>query len=207
MSLQRITCQEASGDALVHVCDPCGRELGRVRGVVLFDGSYDVEPLKAKLKSGEAADITAAQTLFEQAIADGKAHLISETTGTEDGGSAQTGDGYGDEETRLLGYLHTLAFKDPSYAGNKEFWQEAEKEHWFIAWRTETLLHFADKPAGLQVTDPTEQELTSAVVWNITATWKSKNHPELVPLEALKKYFEGCWEVPAETPAVNNGEA
>lgn len=201
MTLQRITCESASGDPLVHVCDPCGRELGRVRGVVLFDGSYDVAPLIAKLKSGESADVTDAQTLFEQAIADGKAHLISETTGTEDGGAAQTGDGYGDEETRLLGYLHTLTFKDPSYAGNKDFWQRAEREHWIVAWRTETLLHFADKPAGLQVTDPTEQDLTSAVVWNITATWKSKDKPELVPLEALKKYFEGCWEVPDETPA------
>lgn len=194
MSLQRITCEGASGDPLVHTCDPCGRELGRVRGVVLFDGSYDIDALIAKLKSGTSADAEAAATLFEQAIANGDAHLISETTGTEDGGAAQTGDGYGDEETRLLGYLHTLSFKDPSYAGNKDFWQQAEKEHWHVAWRTETLLHFADKPAGLQVTDPTEQELTSAVVWNITATWKSKDHPELVPLEPLKKYFEGCWE-------------
>lgn len=193
MSLQRITCEGASGDALVHTCDPCGRELGRVRGVVLFAGDYDVAALITKLKAGTSEAATQAQAAFEEAIATGKAHLISETTGTEDGGAAQTGDGYGDEETRLLGYLHTLAFKDPSYAGNKDFWQNAEKEHWQVAWRTETLLHFADKPAGLQVTDPTEQELTSAVVWNITATWKSKDHPELAPLEPLRKYFEGCW--------------
>ena len=193
MSIQRITCESLSGDALVHVCDPCERELGRVRGVILFDGSYDIATLIAKLKSGNSSDVEEAVSLFETALSTGKAHLISETTGTEDGGAAQTGDGYGDEETRLLGYLHTLAFKDPSYAGNKEFWQRAERNHWIVAWRTETILHIADKPATLQVTDPTEQDLTSAVVWNINAQWKSKEKPELVPLEPLKKYFEGCW--------------
>lgn len=189
MSLQRLTCGEASGEALQHVCDPCGRELGRVRGVVLFDGSYDINTLIDKIKS-KAED---AVTEFENAVSSGKAHLISETTGTYDGGSAQTGDGYGDEETRLLGYLYTLNFKDPSYAPNKEFWEKAEHEHWVVAWRTETMLHFADKPAGIQAIAPVEQDLTSAVVWNVTATWKSKNKPEIVPLEPLAKFFEGCW--------------
>ncbi len=194
MSLQRITCEAASGEALVHVCDPCGRELGRVRGVVLFDGSYDLAPLIAKLKSGTSQDATEAATLFEQAIADGKAHLISETTGTFDGGAAQTGDGYGDEETRLLGYLYTLNFKDPSYSGNEDFYERAEAEHWKVAFRTETLLHFADKPAGIQAIAPVEQDLTSAVAWDVNATWKSKKKPIITPLEPLAKYFEGCWE-------------
>lgn len=194
MSLQRLTCEGASGEALTHVCDPCGRELGRVRGVILFDGSYNVAPLIAKLKSGKSEDATAAATLFETAVTEGYAHLISETTGTYDGGAAQTGDGYGDEETRLLGYLYTLEFKDPSYAGNKDFYEKAESEHWIVAWRTETLLHFADKPAGIQAIAPVEQDLTSAVSWNVTATWKSKAKPEIAPLEPLAKYFEGCWE-------------
>lgn len=193
MSLQRLTCESASGDALAHVCDPCGRELGRVRGVVLFDGSYDVATLIQKLKAGTSEAATQAAALFEQAILEGKAHLVSETNGTFDGGAAQTGDGYGDEETRLLGYLYTLAFKDPSYQGNKDFYEKAENEHWIVAWRTETLLHFADKPAGIQAIAPVEQDLTSAVAWNVTATWKSKAKPEITPLEPLKKYFEGCW--------------
>ena len=194
MSLQRLTCDSVSGDALTHVCDPCGRELGRVRGVVLFDGSYDITPLIEALKLGTTQGNTQAQTIFETAIEDGNAHLISETTGTFDGGSAQTGDGYGDEETRLLGYLYTLAYKDPSYAGNKDFYERAENEHWIVAWRTETLLHFADKPAGIQAIAPVEQDLTTAVAWNVTATWKSKLKPEIAPLEPLAKYFEGCWE-------------
>lgn len=194
MSLQRITCEGASGEALVHVCDPCGRELGRIRGVVLFDGSYDISTLIAKLKSTVPADATEAATLFETAVTKGDAHLISETTGTFDGGAAQTGDGYGDEETRLLGYLYTLNFKDPTYAGNKEFWERAEAEHWIVCWRTETLLHFADKPAGIQAIAPVEQDLTSAVAWDVTATWKSKAKPEITPLAPLAKYFEGCWE-------------
>ena len=191
MSLQRITCDGASGDPLVHTCDPCERELGRIRGVCLVDGSFDFTSLIAALKG---SDPSAAQQLFEQAIEAGDIHLISETTGTYDGGSPQTGDGYGDEETRLLGYLHTLNFKDPSYAGNKDFYEQAEKEHWKLIWRTETLLHFVNKPAGIQAIAPVETDLISAVVWDVTATWKSKEKPEIAPLAHLAKYFEGCWE-------------
>ena len=192
MSLQRITCGEASGENLIHSCDPCGRELGRIRGVALVDGSVDLTELIDALKAGNNAQT--AQTTFESLIESGKLHLISETTGTFDGGSAQTGDGYGDEETRLLGYLYTLSFKDPSYSGNKDFYERAENEHWKLIWRTETLLHFADKPAGIQAIAPVEQDLTSAVAWNVTATWKSKNKPDIAPLAPLAKYFEGCWE-------------
>lgn len=195
MSLQRITCQEASGEQLVHACDPCGRELGRVRGVALADPSFDLTSLIEKLKAGTTEAATQAAAQFEQAISDGHIHLISETNGTFDGGSPQTGDGYGDEENRLLGYLYTLAFKDPSYAGNKDFYERVENEHWIPIWRTETLLHFGDKPAGIQAIAPVEADLTSSVAWNVTATWKSKNKPDIAPLEPLKKYFEGCWAV------------
>jgi len=190
MSLQRITC-ETSTEGLTHACEPCNRELGRVRGVILFEGDFDFTSLIAALK-GEAA--SAATTIIENAVADGKAHIISETTGTFDGGSAQTGDGYGDEETRLLGYLYSLQFNDPSYADNVEFWEIAEKQHWKLAWRTETLVHFCDKPATIQAIDPVEADLTSAVVWQVTASWKSKTKPRVAPLTHIAKYFEGCWE-------------
>lgn len=194
MSLQRITCEDASGDPIQHVCDPCEREHGRVRGVVLFDAAYNVEALIAKLTSGTPSDVEAAEQLFTAAVENGDAFLIPETTGTYDGGSPQTGDGYGDDDDTLLGYLYTLNFMDPSYAGNQKFWQQAERRHWRIAWRTETLLHFTDKPARVQAIDPVEQDLTSAVVWNTTATWKSKDKPAIAPIGPLAKYFEGCWE-------------
>lgn len=157
-----------------------------------MDGSVDLTELINALKTGSKEN--QAQTLFESLIEAGQIHLISETTGTFDGGSAQTGDGYGDEETRLLGYLYTLSFKDPSYSGNKDFYERAENEHWKMIWRTETLLHFSDKVANIQAIAPVEQDLTSAVTWNVTATWKSKNKPEIAPLEPIAKHFEGCWE-------------
>lgn len=192
MSLQRITCGDVSGEQIIHTCDPCGRELGRVRGVALVDGSVNLTELIDALKNG--TNEQNAQTLFETLIEAGQIHLISETTGTFDGGAAQTGDGYGDAENRLLGYLYTLSFKDPSYSGNKDFYERAENGHWKLIWRTETLLHFSDKPANIQAIAPVEQDLTSAVAWNVTATWKSKNKPDIAPLEPLAKYFEGCWE-------------
>jgi hypothetical protein len=161
----------------------------------LFDGSYDITSLIEDIRK----DPTSAEATFTAAVEAGQARIISETTGTYDGGAPQTGDGYGDEENRLLGYLYTLNFKDPSYnEENKEFWEKAEREHWIVAWRTETLLHFADKPASIQAIAPVEQDLTSAVTWSVTATWKAKTKPTIVPLDPLKKFFEGCWEnVPA----------
>lgn len=193
MALQRLTCAEATGDALVHVCDPCNNELGRVRSVILFDAGFDTTPLQTALKLGTTEGDAQAVTLFEAAISNGNAHLISETNGTYDGGSPQTGDGYGDEDTRLLGYLHTLSFKDPSYAGNAKFWENAEKSKWKVCFRTDTLLHFIDKPASIQAIAPIEADLTSSVAWNVTAAWKSAKKPEIVPSVALQKYFQGCW--------------
>lgn len=195
MALQRIICGNGAGGALVHTCNPCDRELGRVRGVVLVDGSVDLTAFVAAAKADADG---AAATKLEELIEGGKAHLISETTGTFDGGAAQTGDGYGDEETRLLGYLYTLTFKDPSYASNVEFYEKAEAEHWKIIFRTETLLHIVDVPSSIQAVAAIEQDLTSAVAWNVTATWKSKKKVAVVPIGSTAKFFEGCWSVSAE---------
>lgn len=204
MSLQRITCSD--GGTSIHECDPCNRELGRVRGVMLIRTKTIVDDIIAKIRayvaaedSGKAAAKTAVVSALSDAIANGDLHLISETTGTYDGGSAQTGDGYGDEDTRLLGYQKTLTWKDPSYANNADFYENIEKEKWYLAWRTETLLHFADKPASIQAIDPVEEDLTSAVVWNGTGTWKTKKKETLLPYEVLEEYFDGCWASQPDT--------
>ena len=204
MSLQRLTCEDTSG-TLAHVCDPCAKELGRVRGVILFKSTFDWSTLIEKLRGTTSQAATEARTIFEQAIANGDAYLISETTGTYDGGAAQTGDGYGDDESRLLGYLYTLNYKDPSYAGNRDFYQAIELGDVKVCWRTETLLHFADKPATIQAIDPIEEDLSSAVVWDVTATWKSKNKPLLAPLDALSQYFDGCWGEGGSSPGPRAG--
>lgn len=190
MALVHYNC-DTDETALAHVCEPCNRELGRVRGTLLINPSFDVEGFIAKLK-GETAET--AVTAFESAITSGDIILIPETTGTFDGGAAQTGDGYGDAETRLLGYLYTLNFNDPSFASNVEFWEAAEKRSWKFAWRTESLIHFSDKAGTLQAIAPVEQDLTSAVVHQVTATWKSQNKPRVAPLEHIEKYFSGCWK-------------
>jgi len=202
MSLQRITCDQGA-DALQHVCDPCTRELGRVRGVLLIDPGFNLASLIEKLKSGTSEAVSQAQTAFETGVAEGKIHLISETTGSYTP-EAQTGDGYGDEADRVLGYNHSLAFNDPSYAGNRDFWAAAEKSKFIVGWRTETLLHFSDKAARIQALDPVETDLNSAVVWQVTATWSSKEKDQLAPLDPLAKYFEGCWENPQGSSVGSN---
>lgn len=191
MSLQRLTCESETGKAVVHICNPCSdKELGRVRSVILASSAFDRDAFKAALKKGDGS----AFEILETAVAEGSAHLISETTGTYNGGEPEYGDGYGDETQRLRSRNHELAFNDPSYAENEEFYAEVEKSHWYPIFRTEKLLHFADKPATVVATDPVEADLNSDVTWNVTCSWKSKNKASVVPIDdKIKDIFDGCW--------------
>lgn len=191
MSIQRLTCTSETGKPVSHVCNPCSdKELGRVRGIGLASSDFNRDDFIKALKDGEGAE-----QILEDAITAGKVHIIPETTGTYNGGEPEYGDGYGDEAQRLRSRNHELTFSDPSYAENEEFWTEVEKSHWYPFWRTEKLIHFADKPASVVTTDPTEADLNSDVTWNGTITWKSKNKAAIAPLEQVAEFFEGCWTV------------
>lgn len=191
MSLQRLTCESESGKKVTHVCNPCSdKELGRVRGVILASSAFDRAAFIEALKKDDGT----AEELFVASLSKGELHFIPETTGTYNGGEPEYGDGYGDEAQRLRSRNHELAFNDPSYAENEEFWAEVEKSHWYPIWRTEKLLHIGDKPASVVSTDPVEADLNSDVTWNVNATWQSKNKATIAPLGDLAKYFDGCWE-------------
>lgn len=186
MSLQRIICEEGQA---VHTIDDCYKELGRVRGVILFDDSVDVDTLIAKLESEEAADAATAKAIMDAGIAAGTIHVVPQTTGEYDGGTPHTADGY-EGDTRVLWHDYKLSFKDPSYSANKAFYEDAEQRQRRVAWRTETLLHFADKKANLTATDPVEDNLSSTVTWNAEATWRSKNKHHIVKIGVMAEYFD-----------------
>lgn len=171
-------------EAMAHVCDPCMTTEGaRVRGVLLFD-------------TDSGLDETSTLNEFESGIESGKVHVIPETSGSYDGGTDKTGDGYGDETERKLGEDHVVTFNDPSFAGNRDFWQKAEKKKWHIAFRSETKLHVvADAKVRISAHAPVAESIDDAVVWNVTASWFSKDKPAVVDLEAFEDLFSGCPEV------------
>lgn len=189
MSLQRLICDGAA-TALTHTIDDCNRELGRIRGVILFDENYAVETLMSKITSETPSVQQEALALLDAGIQAGSIILIPQTTGTYNGGEAKTTDAFRDGETRKLWDEYTLEFKDPSYWLNKDFWQAAEQRRWRIAWRTETLLRYSDKAVNIIAKDPVEDNLQSTVTWNITATWKSKNKPAITAMGLLAEFLD-----------------
>lgn len=196
MSLQRIICNGID-ERLIHLNDPCAHELGRVRGVILFEQSTDIANFIDKLKTETTSPI--AYRALNQLINSGKAHLISLTKGTYNGGEPHTADDFNEGETRLLWKEYELQFIDPTYRDNAEFWNKAEKRKWYIAWRTETLLHIATTPANILISNPIEDDVNSTVAWNITATWRSNQPPEITEIGSIADFFNPNKDIVIDT--------
>lgn len=185
MSIQRLICD--GNVQYAHTNDPCSRELGRVRGVILFDDAFAIHQLHAYLQSGTTSDAREVVSMIDAGIDAGTVHIINQTTGSYNGGEPVTADGFQDGEKRLLRYNHDLEFEDPTYEENRDFWMGIQKSMRYVAWRTETLLHFSDKPANIVVTAPVDQSLNSAVTWHVKASWQSKELPKLAKIGIFDK--------------------
>lgn len=186
MSIQRFTCVIQYKP--IHALDFC-HELGRIRGAILFDTSFDITLFINLLNSEDEADLSAVVKMLEDGIDNRTVFVIPETSGSYNGGEPHTVDGFKEGEIRVLWNEYQLNFKDPSYADNKDFWQHVEQKQWYIAWRTETILRVVDIPVNIQVSDPVETDLTSSVVWDVTASWRSKNKPEVVLVAPISDFF------------------
>lgn len=184
MSVQRLLCDGIP--ELVHVNEPCSRELGRVRGVILFDETFAMASLIAYLQSGTTSDAREVVSMIDAGITAGKVHIINQTKGSYSP-EPHTADGYNEGEKRLLWYNNNLQFDDPTYEENRDFWSHAQKDQRYVAWRTENLLHFADKPANIVITDPISDDVNSAVTWHAELTWKSKELPQIAKVGIFDK--------------------
>jgi len=175
------TC--ATNEALTHNCDPCNEvENGGVRSVCL-------------IKSGTEITIPLNLQEWTAAVEAGNIIIIPDSRGTFDGGTPKMGNGYGNRKEKKLGDDFVLAFKDPSFAPNSEFWADAEKiEDWNLAWRTDTQLFIAGSEATLTSKSPVEEDIESEVVWNVEAKWFSKNKPSVTPFAPVKSLFK-CFEI------------
>lgn len=180
-------CKET--ETIFHTCNPCGEvEKGRVRSLVMLAKSAAGKQIVDKANEG-----TFILPDWKDAIDDGTINIIPETSGSYDGGSPTTGDGYGDETERLISRLHTLNAKDPSFVENQGFWEIAEQQGFYVMFRTESLLHVVDKPVKVQASAPVEEGLDTDVVWNIAMTWSSLKKPKAVKYDAIEELFiSGC---------------
>ena len=175
------TCAQTIG-ALTHVCDPCDTpELGRVRVLIL-------------IKKGTQIAIPLVKTDWQNAIEAGNIIIIPRTIGSFDGGTPVYGDGYGNETERKLADDYVLSVRDPNYADNTEFWEEAEKEVWNVAFVTETKLQYVNSDVRLTAKAPVEEGLDSRVVWNVEMKWRSKTKPKVVAFDTIADFLK-CFDI------------
>ena len=184
------SCAQTVG-ALTHVCDPCDTpEMGRVRSIVL-------------IKSGTVIELPLSKTEWQAAIEAGNIIIIPEVIGSFDGGTPVYGEGYGNKKEKKLYDDYVLPFRDPNYADNEDFWQEAEQVEWNAGYCTETLFHYINAPVSLAAKAPVEEGLDTRVVWNVELKWSSKKKPQATPIEPVAEFFK-CFEV-TDTQAPANG--
>jgi hypothetical protein len=189
-------------DIIDPECDPClgGVEHGRVRGAGYINKAYistvqdAIDDLVAAQKAIPLvpANVTAAKAILDTAIADGITgkviYIIPETTGTFDGGSPVEGPGYGDRTSRFIGFNFGLAYKDPSFAANTDFYNTISRSTgWMFFWRTETLTRISNNPVTIIHKSPVQEDLNSEVVWEIEIKWTGKTQPK--PYNDMVEYF------------------
>lgn len=149
----------------VHSCSDCEDvELGRVRGIALIKVGYTIaNPLLA-------AD-------WITGINSGDIIIIPMTRGTFTP-TPKTGPGYGDQATKYIGTDYEVKFVDPSYNSNRNFYNTIKRyQNYRLAYKTETLVHIADKACQLLPGAPVQDDINSEIAWEVTANWTSQNEP------------------------------
>jgi hypothetical protein len=119
--------------------------------------------------------------------------IIPATNGTFDGGAEQESDGYGDQVTKLNGYIFTLNYKDPNYSEhNGQFYNELKRSrNYYVAWRTSTQIHFSDKVVEIIPKNPVTAPTTDEVTYDVTVKWTNDDIP--VPYNTPDGIFN-CFE-------------
>lgn len=187
------TCAQTIG-ALTHVCDPCDTpELGRVRSLIL-------------IKRGTTIEMPLVKTEWQNAIEAGNIIIIPRTIGSFDGGTAVVGDGYGNETERKLADDYVLSVRDPNFADNVEFWENAENEVWNVAFVTQTKLHYVNSDVRLTAKAPVEEGLDTRVVWNVELKWRSQTKPKVVDYAAISDFLK-CFDIVSGSTSTSASES
>ncbi|HEV2353219.1 MAG TPA: hypothetical protein VGR89_03205 [Puia sp.] len=161
------------GIASNHSCDPCAAlEAARVRSVAIIsvDWAFSDPTDPAEWHAGIEA---------------GMIVIIPETSGDFDGGTAKTITGFGDTPEQNLTYNFKLTYRDPNYSGNAPFYNSLMfNRNWLVAFRSDTLLHIADKPAVFKPKAQIPDDPQGIVIWEVECNWISKILPAPVQIPA-----------------------
>lgn len=149
-----------------HYCNPCETpEHGRVRSVAFIANDFEFTDPSNPVE-------------WQDGIDDKKIIIIPETNGSFDGGSEVETPGYGDQQTKLVGYNFQLTYNDPNYKLNADFYNAIKNSRGFrLAYRTESLVHLTQNSVSVVPKNPVAEDLTSEVVWNVLVKWSEGDLP------------------------------
>lgn len=168
-------------DALIpdHICDPCEAiELGRLSSVAYIKNTFDfIDPSDP--------------TEWEAGFASGDIILIPMTSGTFDGGSEVESPGYGRQATRLTGYNFQAQYQDPNYKLNCNFYNAIKNSRGYkFAYATSSQIHLVNVPVQAIPKNPVQDDVTSAVVWDVLVKWSDSDVP--CPYDIPPGIFDAC---------------
>lgn len=171
-------CDTEIGD---HLCNDCeDAEHARVRSIAFVK------------KTKVFADISN-PVEWQAAIAAKDVIVIPKVRGTFDGGSETEGPGYGDQETKLLGYNFVLTYQDPNYKQNASFYNALKRSsNYYLVYRTETQVHSSDVAVQVIPKNPVTEPTTDEVTWAVTVKWSNSDVP--TPHDEPAGIFSQCFD-------------
>lgn len=162
-----------------HYCDPCETvEQGRVSSVAYIKNSFAFTDISDP-------------TEWEAGFAAGDIILIPQTSGTFDGGSEVESPGFGRQATRLTGYNFQLQYQDPNYRLNCNFYNAIKNSRAYkFAYATSTQIHLVDVAVQAIPKNPVQDDVNSAVVWDVLVKWADTDVP--CPFDLPPGIFDAC---------------
>jgi len=166
-------CEGTLPDHITDGCDGDNIEHARIRSIGFV---YDSIAATIETDLSDPAP-------WKAGIVEKQVIIVPETQGSLDSAEV-TGPGYGDESERLIGYNHTVTFRDPNYKQNSAFYNSIKFSRSLrLAYRTETQTHLSGKTVKVIPKAVIADDLTGEVVWEVTVKW-----------------FEADIPAPADTP-------
>ncbi len=153
-----------------YICDPCnGIEQARVRSVAFVTDSYYATLIAAP------TDIA----VWETGIENEDIIIIPKTSGTLDAPDPIVGPGFGDDVETVLGRDFTLAWSDPNYKQNCNFYNTLLTKNgvYHAIYRTATQTHITAETITPDAKAPVTEPDTDLVVWQGRAKWRSRINP------------------------------
>ncbi|MDR2003951.1 MAG: hypothetical protein LBQ74_13040 [Prevotella sp.] len=196
---------EIPGTIAEYLCNPClTTEKGRVSGIAYINKSLK-DQIDAESETPGVKNIESL-AWWEEQIELNLIKVIPLVRGTYDGGTSNMVSGFGRINEIKSNKTHVVVVNDYNHTGNDVFWQEMENTamNHILAWRTDKELRVAtDVLESIEAKDAVEEDLNSAVLWQITNTWRQNGPKMNVPIYNLGEVanvFQCIEEITPPTP-------